>query len=117
MTGSFRLALALASAGAALAAPLLPSLAGPLPGTAPVVASPAALVPVGDWDDDDWDEQDDFPPHRSPHRGTEVVDAPFARVETGGRGRVAVDAPFTSVWVGRRGVWVRAPFVDIYVPK
>lgn len=50
-------------------------------------------------------------------RGDVVVDAPFTSVETGRYGRTDVDAPFTSVRVGRMGVWVRAPFVDIYVPR
>jgi hypothetical protein len=28
-----------------------------------------------------------------------------------------VEAPFTSVHVGRYGTWVRAPFVDLFVPR
>jgi hypothetical protein len=51
------------------------------------------------------------------HDSDHVVDAPFTHVETGYRRRVAVDAPFTGVRVSRRGVWVRAPFVDLYVPR
>jgi hypothetical protein len=51
------------------------------------------------------------------HHDRHVVDAPFTYVETDHGGRVEVDAPFTSVRVGRRGTWVRAPFVDIYVPR
>lgn len=54
--------------------------------------------------------------HRHVHDGV-VVDAPFTRVETRGYRRVAVDAPFTGVRVHRRGVWVRAPFVNLYVPR
>lgn len=54
--------------------------------------------------------------HRHHHRDV-LVEAPFTRVETRRHRRVAVDAPFTSVRVHRRGVWVRAPFVDIYVPR
>jgi hypothetical protein len=27
-----------------------------------------------------------------------------------------VEAPFASVHVGRYGTWVRAPFVDLFVP-
>lgn len=57
--------------------------------------------------------------HRRNHRydGPVVVDAPFTYVETGYRRRVAVDAPFTSVRVHRGGVWVRAPFVNLWVPR
>ena len=54
--------------------------------------------------------------YASNYDGVTVVDAPFTTVETGYRHRVAVDAPFTSVRAGHRGVWVRAPFVDLYVP-
>lgn len=43
------------------------------------------------------------------------VYAPYTYVSPR-RGRVAVDAPFASVRVGR-GVRVRAPFVDIWVPR
>jgi hypothetical protein len=50
-------------------------------------------------------------------RGDRVVEAPTTRVETNRRGKVAVDAPFTSVRRDNRGVHVRAPFVDIYVPR
>jgi hypothetical protein len=67
----------------------------------------------------DWDDRR-YRRHRHSYRGyygDTVVDAPFTHVETGYRGRVAVDAPFASVRVGRRGTWVRAPFVDIFVPR
>lgn len=47
-------------------------------------------------------------------RRTHVVDAPFAYVESGRR--TYVEAPFTTVYVGRRGRYVRAPFVDLYIP-
>ncbi|MEM1372372.1 MAG: hypothetical protein AAGG72_09135 [Pseudomonadota bacterium] len=43
------------------------------------------------------------------------VDAPYTRVRR--RGRVAVDAPFAQVRRSRRGVRVRAPFVDLYIPR
>ena len=46
-----------------------------------------------------------------------VVDAPAAYVDTRGHRRVWVDAPFAAVRVHPRGVWIRAPFVDIYVPR
>lgn len=46
-----------------------------------------------------------------------IVDAPYTYVETGWRRRVAVDAPFTAVRVYGRGVWVRAPFVNLWAPR
>lgn len=51
------------------------------------------------------------------YRGPVVVDAPTTYVKTGYRRRVAVDAPLTAVRVHRRGVWVRAPFVNLWVPR
>ena len=53
------------------------------------------------------------------HRRHRIVEAPFARVDTGyGRRRgVQVDAPFAFVSVGRQGRYVRAPFVDLWVPR
>lgn len=45
------------------------------------------------------------------------VDAPFTTVETRRYRYTAVDAPFASVRVHGRGVWVRAPFVNLYVPR
>lgn len=53
--------------------------------------------------------------HRHMHDGVNV-EAPFTSVETRHHRHVAVDAPFTSVRVHRRGVWVRAPFVNLFVP-
>lgn len=43
------------------------------------------------------------------------VDAPYTRYR--GRGRVHVDAPFAYVKRNRRGLHVRAPFVDLYIPR
>ena len=54
--------------------------------------------------------------YRNYDRGT-VVDAPTTYVDTRGYRRVWVDAPFTAVRVHPRGVWVRAPFVDLYIPR
>lgn len=48
-------------------------------------------------------------------RSSRVVHAPFARVETGRR--VVVDAPFAHVYRDRRGRYIRAPFVNIWVPN
>ena len=45
------------------------------------------------------------------------VDAPFTSVETRRYRYTAVDAPFASVRVHGGGVWVRAPFVNLYVPR
>ncbi|HLC09148.1 MAG TPA: hypothetical protein VJK06_07675 [Methyloceanibacter sp.] len=45
----------------------------------------------------------------------EHVRAPFASVDTG-RG-THVDAPFASVHTDRGGTYVRAPFVDLWVPR
>lgn len=52
------------------------------------------------------------------HRRTRVVAAPFTYVEKGyGRRGVLVDAPFAFVRTGRRGRYIRAPFVDIWIPR
>jgi hypothetical protein len=57
-------------------------------------------------------------PHHSErhhHRAPRIVEAPFTYVESGRR--VVVEAPFTTVYVGRRGRYVRAPFVDLWIPR
>jgi hypothetical protein len=51
------------------------------------------------------------------YRDSDVVDAPTTYVDTRGRNRVWVDAPFTAVRVHPRGVWVRAPFVNLFVSR
>lgn len=53
------------------------------------------------------------------HRHHQVVEAPFTRVETGHRYRrgVIVDAPFAFVSVNRHGRTIRAPFVDLWIPR
>lgn len=53
------------------------------------------------------------------HRRHRIVEAPFTRVETRHRYRrdVLVDAPFAFVAVNRHGRYVRAPFVDLWVPN
>jgi hypothetical protein len=104
---------ALITAGS-MAASAEPSTAGPPIGPhAPWAGAPSAAVLVSD----DWDERRDRRRYRDYDNDYRVVDAPFAYVETGPRGRVAVDAPFASVRVGRRGTWVRAPFVNLFVPR
>lgn len=49
------------------------------------------------------------------HRRTRVVEAPFTYVESGRR--VLVEAPFATVYVGRHGRYVRAPFVNLWIPR
>ena len=53
------------------------------------------------------------------HRRHRIVEAPFTLVETGHRYRrdVLVDAPFAFVAVNRHGRYVRAPFVDLWIPN
>lgn len=53
--------------------------------------------------------------HHHHHRRGRVVEAPFTYVESGRR--VVVEAPFTTVYVGRRGRYVRAPFVNLWIPR
>ena len=53
--------------------------------------------------------------HHHHYRRGRVVEAPFTYVESGRR--VVVEAPFTTVYVGRRGRYVRAPFVNIWIPR
>jgi hypothetical protein len=43
------------------------------------------------------------------------VREPFTSVDVDGR--TDVEAPFASVHVGRYGTWVRAPFVNLFVPR
>ncbi len=64
----------------------------------------------GDWDDENgrWERR------RRHHRERYVV-APFTDVETGRR--VVVDAPFAHVTVDRHGRFIRAPFVNLWVPR
>lgn len=70
----------------------------------------------GSWrDDDDEDHDEDYREYRHRHHRDAVVDAPFARVETGRR--VVVDAPFAHVSVHRNGRHIVAPFVNIWIPR
>lgn len=52
--------------------------------------------------------------HQHGHRA-HIVDAPFTRVVKGRRAHTEVYAPFTFVRTSGRRVWVRAPFVNLYV--
>lgn len=53
------------------------------------------------------------------HHRRRHVDAPFTHVETqhGKRRRVIFEVPFTSVYVGRHGRHIRAPFVNLWIPR
>ncbi|MCB1485550.1 MAG: hypothetical protein KDJ17_11735 [Hyphomicrobiaceae bacterium] len=53
--------------------------------------------------------------HRHDRDYERHVDAPFTHVETGRR--VVVDAPFAFVHVDRHGRYVRAPFVNLWIPR
>lgn len=48
------------------------------------------------------------------YRGREIVDAPYAYVDSGRE--TIVDAPFTHVYVGRHGRVISAPFVELWLP-
>jgi hypothetical protein len=106
MRGAFSLcmlsaALAAAAALDASAAPL-----GPMGATA---ADRPVVIRVGG--DDDWREGQRY---RNGRRGP-VVDAPYAHVDAGDP--VVVDAPFAHVRVGRDRIRVRAPFVNLSIPR
>lgn len=75
-------------------------------------ASAAAVLVHETWQDGERHVRHSKRHHR--HR-SHVVDAPFAYVESGRR--TYVDAPFAEVYVGRRGRHVRAPFVDLWIPR
>lgn len=91
----------------AFATACVPANAGAMPTIAGGTSVSSLVVQVHqDWRHGDrrW--------HRDDH-----VHAPFTHVETR-RGRsTEVHAPFAAVRSERRGVWVRAPFVNLYVPR
>ena len=45
------------------------------------------------------------------------VRAPFTSVDTDSKERTRVEAPFTSVDKDEDGTHIRAPFVDLFVPR
>jgi len=95
-----------------VAALALPSTAdaGPLASARATAVTDSAVLRVHDtWDGDR--------PYRRRYKNRNYVRAPFTRVETRGYRWTSVDAPFASVRVRRHGTWVRAPFVDLYVPR
>jgi hypothetical protein len=105
-------ALALMAAGLALSAP--PASAGPLGAYRAPETSASAVIRVHDrWYDDD----DDYRHYKRRYYKRGYVRAPFTRVYTRGYRFTSVDAPFASVRVRPWGTWVRAPFVNIYVPR
>lgn len=113
MTDFSRAALAMVAVLAASA--LTTSLPAGAMTLAKKPAAASAALKVHDRWDDDWDGR----PYRNRHyrhgRYSEVVEAPFTRVESGRR--VVVDAPFAHVYVGRHGRHIVAPFVDLWVPR
>jgi hypothetical protein len=95
--------------GVLLAAAALDAGAAPTGITDAGAAGRSAVIRIGG--DDDWREDRRY---RSGRRGV-VVDSPYAYVETGDP--VVVDAPFAHVRVGRGRVRVRAPFVNLSIPR
>jgi hypothetical protein len=103
--------------GVALAAALSASMAG-LPaasaasfGTLLRAQAGGDLVqPVGDtgqYTEEEYSAED---------RDTQVR-APFTSVDTDSKERTRVEAPFTSVDKDEDGTHIRAPFVDLFVPR
>lgn len=103
---------ALACAGCGLSSASTAAVAHPSGALQRTIPAQSGVVRVhdahDDEDDDDWDG-------RRHHRGRRHVDAPYTHVETGRR--VVVEAPFASVYVGRRGRHIRAPFVNLWIPR
>jgi hypothetical protein len=78
---------------------------------APVVAAPqdAGLVQNVDYQRRWWRN------YYKGKYGTDHVRAPFTSVDSGRD--TYVRAPFARVYDGRGGTWVRAPFVNLFVPR
>jgi hypothetical protein len=82
-----------------------------------------------DWDDDDYDDYYSRRYYRRHYVGPYYYGRRYYGYGEGygynyddgyryyGRRRVTVDAPFASVRVRPRGVYVRAPFVRLWVPR
>lgn len=87
--------------------------AGPLAAAKADVTS--AVVHV----DHDWDDDDRYYSRRyyRRHYRSSYYDGPYYGYGYRRHRHVDVDAPFASVRVRPRGVWVRAPFVRLYVPR
>jgi hypothetical protein len=78
------------------------SLAAP----GPVLAPPAEIELV---------QQVDYNKRRWRYRNGTHVRAPLTSVDTGDD--TYVRAPFARVFSGRSGTWVRAPFVNLWIPR
>ena len=100
--------------------------------TARAPGDQSAVVQV----DHDWDDDDDYEDYYSrryyvgrPYYGRPYYGRPYYGYGYGygygyddgyryyGRRRVTVDTPFAAVRVRPRGVYVRAPFVRLWVPR
>lgn len=108
MTGliSRGLAIALIAGGAAVAMRPAGAGAAPIGAAAKNISAPSEVVKVH------------TRKYKHRHHGRYYerhVDAPFTHVETGRH--TVVDAPFTMVYVGRHGRYVRAPFVNLWIPR
>jgi hypothetical protein len=103
------LGVALATALSASVLGLAAASAAPI-GTLIQARSGGDLVqPVGgdqQYTDESYDDE------RDTH-----VRAPFTSVDTDNEERTRVEAPFTSVDKGEDGTRIRAPFVDLFVPR
>lgn len=116
MSVSCKRILLLVVAGAASAATAQAATARPAVSPAHT-PHPAVLKVHGQWGDEDGRWQ------RGRHHGRihgrtgrqHYVEAPFTYVETGDR--VVVDAPFAHVSVDRHGRHIRAPFVNLWLPR
>ena len=99
--------LAIAAAGVALVLGL-PGQGSAAPGMIIKAPAEAGLVQDVDYKKRRW---------RNYYRDEdgEHVRAPFTDVDV--NGGTHVEAPFTGVHTNRYGTWVRAPFVDLFVPR
>jgi len=111
--------LALFIVPAAQAAPL---------STARAANTQSAVIQVDhDWDDDDYDDYYSHRYYRRHYVGPYYYGRRYYGYGEGygyddgyryyGRRRVTVDTPFAAVRVRPRGVYVRAPFVRLWVPR
>jgi hypothetical protein len=98
--------LGLAAAGALVAGLGVPLASEAAPAAALDVSAKPPLLQLVDNDDKRYWRH---------HHGRSVhVREPFTAVDVDPG--THVEAPFASVHVGRYGTWVRAPFVDLFVP-
>lgn len=100
------LAIALFAGGAAVAVRPAGAEAAPIGAAAKNASGPSEVVKVHTRKDKHHHHRRDYERH---------VDTPFTHVETGRH--TFVDAPFAMVYVGRHGRYVRAPFVNLWIPR